>query len=141
MRAGTLPPVQKAVLCLLPNLAPADAPALWPDYLSALLDLLRPEQLAAAAPDAAPGRACEEGVGGDRCVRTWHAPPSEAVGVQLHMQRCPQRVSSARISPFICSLVTLHSSGRAAQATTHLKGSFYRCNPTPLLLERPLQCR
>lgn len=77
--------MQKAVLCLLPNLAPVDAPALWPDYLSALLDLLRPEQLAAATPDAAPGRACEEGVGGDRCVNTWHAPPSEAVGVQLFM--------------------------------------------------------
>ena len=77
--------MQKAVLCLLPSLAPVDAPALWPDYLSALLDLLRPEQLAAATPDAAPGRVCEEGVGGDRCVSTWHAPPSDAMGVQLYM--------------------------------------------------------
>lgn len=57
--AGTLPPVQKAVLGLLPTLAPADAPALWPDFLGTLLDLLRPELLTAAggaSPDAGKGR-------------------------------------------------------------------------------------
>ena len=81
--------MQKAVLCLLPNLAPAGAPALWPDYLSALLDLLRPEQLAVGSPDAAPGRACDEAAGGDRCVRTWDVPPDEPAG-----------------SSVVCSLVT-----------------------------------
>ncbi|KAK9834027.1 hypothetical protein WJX81_004391 [Elliptochloris bilobata] len=69
---GTLPPVQKAVLCLLPTLAPADAPALWADYLSTLLDLLRPELLTAGPPgppDVARGRAgaaCESSIGSNR---------------------------------------------------------------------------
>ncbi len=71
--AGTLPPVQKAVLCLLPTLAPADAPALWPDFLSTLLDLLRPELLPSEGPGPADaGRARGGGGGeaasaGDRC--------------------------------------------------------------------------
>ena len=55
--------MQKAVLCLLPTLAPVDALALWPDFLNTLLDLLRPELLTAAAP-ASPDAARARGGGG-----------------------------------------------------------------------------
>ena len=39
--------MQKAVLTLLPSLAPAELPQLWPDLIQLLLNLLRPHQLEA----------------------------------------------------------------------------------------------
>lgn len=96
VRAGTLPPVQKAVLCLLPTLAPADAPALWPDFLGALLGLLRPELLASEGPGPADaGRARGGGGGkaasaGDRCggwaVCLWG--PSARTSAACAAQHC-----------------------------------------------------
>jgi hypothetical protein len=52
-RAGMLPPVQKAVFSLLPSLAPAELPQLWPDLLQLLLNLLRPRQLLLSQSQAA----------------------------------------------------------------------------------------
>jgi hypothetical protein len=42
---GTLPPVQRAVLTLLPNLAPTELPQLWPDLIQLHINLLQPQQL------------------------------------------------------------------------------------------------
>lgn len=39
--------MQKAVFSLLPSLAPAELPQLWPDLIQLLLNLLRPHQLEA----------------------------------------------------------------------------------------------
>ncbi len=45
MCLGTLPPVQRAVLTLLPSLAPSELPQLWPDLIQLHLNLLQPQQL------------------------------------------------------------------------------------------------
>lgn len=50
---GTLPPVQRAVLTLLPNLAPAELPQLWPDLIQLHINLLQPQQLPSQASLAA----------------------------------------------------------------------------------------
>lgn len=46
---GTLPPVQRAVLTLLPNLAPTELPQLWPDLIQLHLNLLQPQHLPSQA--------------------------------------------------------------------------------------------
>ena len=45
MCPGTLPPVQRAVLTLLPSLVPSELPQLWPDLIQLHLNLLQPQQL------------------------------------------------------------------------------------------------
>ena len=51
--AGTLPPVQRAVLNLLPSLAPTEVPQLWPDLIQLHLNLLQPQHLPSQASLAA----------------------------------------------------------------------------------------
>ncbi len=50
---GTLPPVQRAVLTLLPSLAPMELLQLWPHLIQLHINLLQPRQLPSQASLAA----------------------------------------------------------------------------------------
>jgi hypothetical protein len=89
MPAGTLPPVQKAVFTLLPNLAPADMPELWPDLIDLLLHLLKPHLVEAAG--SVEARAAEASPSGGATHVNKHAITSlsmeKAVEILAHLYR------------------------------------------------------
>ena len=122
--AGTLPPVQKAVFSLLPTLAPAELPQLWPDLLQLLLNLLRPHQLLAQAssvPAQEPAAAVQQSPGAKSSNVNRHALSAlsmeTAVDILAQLYRCARRLL------LLGSLPVFQSS------TFSLVGSMLRADP------------